>query len=177
MKYNYVEGSGPIPCRYTGVTKMKTKVCSGCRRRKPLVDFPPDYFDAGRGKPHKNNRCKICKRRRQKEYLKNNPDIYKKHLLWAKNNIEKVRKYGRECAHRRNVALRNELLNHYSNGTCKCALCGEKRVACLSIDHINGGGNQHRKSIRAEGTVFYWWLKKNNFPKGFRIICMNCQFV
>ena len=67
-----------------------------------------------------------------------------------------------------------EVLTHYSEGPLACCECGEKRLACLSIDHINGGGNQHRKEVK---TDFYHWLRHQGFPSGYRVLCMNCQFV
>ena len=48
---------------------------------------------------------------------------------------------------------------------------------CLSIDHINGDGYKRRTIERKHGgTDFYRWLIKNNFPEGFQVLCMNCQF-
>ena len=70
-----------------------------------------------------------------------------------------------------------QVISHYSQGLNKCALCDEKRLVCLTIDHIKGGGNKHRKEIKvASGTSFARWLIVNNFPEGYRILCMNCQF-
>lgn len=57
-------------------------------------------------------------------------------------------------------------------GGFKCACCGETEEVFLSIDHINGGGGKHRREI---GNGLYGWLKKNNFPPGFQVLCMNCQ--
>ena len=74
--------------------------------------------------------------------------------------------------------LKLEVLSHYSNGTKRCVRCGESRPACLSIDHINGGGTKHRAEVvKASGNGFYRWLRKNNFPQGYQTLCMNCQFV
>jgi hypothetical protein len=56
---------------------------------------------------------------------------------------------------------------------CKC--CKTDILEFLSIDHINGGGIQHRKLIGGNGAGFYRWLIKNNFPEGFRVLCMNCN--
>lgn len=66
------------------------------------------------------------------------------------------------------------VMTHYSHGLMECE-CGESRIQCLTIDHINGGGNKHRKEV-GEGVTFYRWLIKNNFPEGFRVLCMNCNF-
>lgn len=62
-------------------------------------------------------------------------------------------------------------------GGLKCACCGETRIEFLSIDHIAGGGNKHRREITGTcGTRFYGWLKKNNYPEGYQVLCMNCNF-
>jgi hypothetical protein len=58
-----------------------------------------------------------------------------------------------------------------------CSRCGFSDRRALSIDHINGGGNEHRKKIKAAGTAFYVWLVRNKFPQGFQTLCMNCQFI
>ncbi len=62
-----------------------------------------------------------------------------------------------------------KILTHYG---LACACCGEKDLTCLSIDHVKGGGNQHRKDI---GGDFYCWLIRNNFPEDFRTLCFNCN--
>jgi hypothetical protein len=55
-----------------------------------------------------------------------------------------------------------------------CVCCGESVVQFLSLDHINGGGNKHRKEV-GTGIGFYRWLKRNNFPEGFQTMCHNCN--
>ena len=72
--------------------------------------------------------------------------------------------------------LRTMILMWYG-GRCEC--CGENRDEFLCIDHINGGGNKHRNEIsggkKMASYKFYLWLKRNNFPEGFRILCANCN--
>lgn len=83
-----------------------------------------------------------------------------------------------ENARRHKVKLKETIVRHYSNGSMMCAWCTEGRMPCLSIDHIEGGGNAHRKSILVSaGQNFYQWLKAEGFPEGFRVLCMNCQFI
>lgn len=63
-------------------------------------------------------------------------------------------------------------------GGPKCACCGETEPLFLSIDHVNGGGNAHRKAIKAAGEAgggFYQWLKKKGYPPGFQVLCQNCN--
>lgn len=55
--------------------------------------------------------------------------------------------------------------------------CADTEVAVLSIDHILGGGNKHRKQLGVGcGTPFYQWLIRSRFPTGYRVLCMSCQF-
>lgn len=62
--------------------------------------------------------------------------------------------------------------NHYGN---ICVCCGENNIKFLTIDHINGGGNRHRKQINRTGNKFYEWLIKNDFPIGYQTLCYNCN--
>lgn len=71
------------------------------------------------------------------------------------------------------VRQRQEVLLHYSDGELKCKCCGEKEYKFLSIDHINGGGNQHRKSLGSK--YIYSWLKQNGYPDGYQVLCHNCN--
>ena len=70
--------------------------------------------------------------------------------------------------------LKLEISSHYSSNL-KCNSCGFSDIRALSIDHIKGNGNKHRKAIGHMD--FYQWIKKNNFPKGFQVLCFNCQWI
>lgn len=68
-----------------------------------------------------------------------------------------------------------EALRMYGGTTCAC--CGETHIEFLCIDHINGGGMAHRRTIGAYiGNNFYRWLKSHGYPLGFRVLCVNCNF-
>jgi len=93
---------------------------------------------------------------------------------WRAKHHDLVRKEDNE--HKRRIRL--QVLTHYSNGeTPSCACCGETYIEFLAIDHVDGGGTKHRKEIKVNGgTGFYQWLKQNNYPEGFRVLCHNCNF-
>jgi len=59
-------------------------------------------------------------------------------------------------------------------GGAKCNCCGETELKFLTVDHINNDGAAHRK-ITGIGNNFFLWLRKNNFPSGFQILCFNCN--
>ena len=112
------------------------------------------------------------------------------HQRWVQEHQEQQKEYKRKyyLEHRERNKLRNreysvryhhrqkiEVLSHYSNSDIPCCLvCGEGRIACLSIDHIHGGGYQHRKSLMGN---FYSWLKRQEYPEGYQTLCMNCQAI
>ena len=74
--------------------------------------------------------------------------------------------------------LKTEILTHYGWGRLACVKCGESRLACLSIDHIDGKGNRQRQNVALRAsTDYYKWLKNNDYPQGLQTLCMNCQFV
>lgn len=66
--------------------------------------------------------------------------------------------------------IREEVIAHYGG---KCACCSESAFEFLAIDHLEGGGKEHRKQLK--GTHIEVWLKANQFPKGFRVLCHNCN--
>jgi hypothetical protein len=65
--------------------------------------------------------------------------------------------------------FRDEVFTHYGE-VCSC--CGERESAFLTIDHIDGGGTKHVKTL---DKGFYHWLVANGFPSGFRTLCFNCN--
>jgi len=79
----------------------------------------------------------------------------------------------------RAIALKIEVLTYYGNGKCACTMCGYDNLAALSIDHINGNGCEHRRTLGNynAGGRFYSWLKRGGFPTGYQTLCMNCQWV
>lgn len=74
------------------------------------------------------------------------------------------------------TSLKTIVIDHYSNHMNKCTCCGESNLMFLTIDHTNNDGANHRKVIGVTGLGFYRWLVKNNFPEGFGVMCMNCNF-
>ena len=72
--------------------------------------------------------------------------------------------------------IRLIVVDHYSKGTLSCRCCGEKHFDFLTIDHVYGGGNKHRKKLGGCRSL-YIWLIKQKFPKGYQILCFNCNCV
>lgn len=122
----------------------------------------------------RRNRLKTDKeyRERKNQQSKNN---YWKHREKRLEYFQKHKKERNLYARNNNKQIKLEVLNYYSNGSMSCNCCGEKELHFLSIDHIDGGGNRLSK-IQGVGTNLYKWLRRNEFPKGFQVLCMNCNF-
>lgn len=76
-------------------------------------------------------------------------------------------------------SLKLETFHHYGgNKGIQCVCCGESELTFLSLDHIGGGGGKHRRSLSQSGIggTFYQYLKRNGFPPGYRLLCMNCNW-
>lgn len=79
----------------------------------------------------------------------------------------------------RRVALKSEVFSYYCGGRphCQCPGCFVTVLTFLSIDHINGDGHNHlnKKGKKLEGPSLLVWLKRNNYPEGFQVLCFNCN--
>ena len=94
-------------------------------------------------------------------------------------------KYNRDPKNKEHLrTLRKDRQTRYKDaayaayGGYVCACCGITHVEFLSIDHVHGDGAAHRKIVKGTGTgmTLYVWLKSHDYPSGFRILCMNCNF-
>ena len=136
---------------------MLTKTCVKCNKEKPLNCFTIDR----RSSDDYLHQCKDCLHiYRVKDYAINRERI----------NFRR-RQYQQE--------IKLEVFNHYTNNNihCQCpsGKCTETHLEFMSIDHINGGGTKHRKIVGGSGFYTYIWLKKNNYPSGYRVLCYNCN--
>ena len=91
-----------------------------------------------------------------REYYKNLPKERKKKY------VEKNKRYRRR--------VRIKAIQHYGG---KCACCGETHIEFLCFDHINNDGAKHRKQMPDRSIAP--WLRRNKYPKGFRVLCHNCN--
>jgi len=67
-----------------------------------------------------------------------------------------------------------ETFEHYGGAHCLC--CGENHFEFLTLDHIGGGGAEHKRQLAVSGGyALYRRLKKQGFPSGLRVLCWNCN--
>ena len=91
------------------------------------------------------------------------------HQRRYRNNKEERLATTRKCVQEKKDKLYN-LLGGY---TCRC--CGETEPMFLTIDHVNGGGANHRKSLSSNSIYFGNLLKDPEVASKYQVLCSNCN--
>lgn len=135
-----------------------TKIRSGCGIEKSIANFSKKSIS----RDGYNWDCRAC--------TKTDWDN------WSK--VEENRQYIKAEARKRNANRRDIVIGHYSNEKfiCACLGCGENTREFLCLDHINGFGNEHSRSLGGSCGSMYNWVIQNNFPDMFQVLCFNCNF-
>jgi hypothetical protein len=173
--------------------------CPVCTLHKPLSEFNK----LGGKRSHLyDSFCKLCRREyentrrrgnddhRQKENQRRHTDQhraknraylkeYYKRLTpeQRKQRQENSKKYANsDRARARRTINRRELrlafIEHYG-GKCQC--CGETTIEFLTIEHVNGGGRQERKTMNSEHLMRK--LRREGWPDDgkYSVLCFNCN--
>ena len=88
-------------------------------------------------------------------------------------------KYCAECrdtrTHEYRDRVRADFITAYGG---KCACCGETEPKFLSLDHIHGGGNKHRRETGRSGWRLWKLLRDLDYPQDeYQLLCYNCNMV
>jgi hypothetical protein len=129
-----------------------------CFNHQRIKQFENREFGGGRPKVEGGSERLIRQREAQARFRANNPRV--------------------DVQYRQQLKI--QVCTHYGyNGELKCAWngCEWTDIRVLSIDHINGGGTEHRKQIGGGGAVLYGWLIEQGFPNGYQTLCMNHQWI
>ena len=151
-----------LTTRSFGMTLSKR--CTRCGESKPLSEF---WVERRRSDGRKGicAACSIIASRVQ--YRKNPQARVRDSKEWRKRNLERANATQSARITRRRLAV----IAGYGG---KCICCGESDEVFLTVEHVNGGGRQHRKGRCSD------WLYKlildGNFPPEYTILCMNCNW-
>jgi hypothetical protein len=150
-----------------------TRICVVCGDEKPIKNFRgrgQKYLIDGTKHIYRSDTCRGCVR---KQRLQSGmcPNCLRptKPAPGFKKCAACVEVQRKSLQRHRQINL-NAALKHY--GTT-CNYCGQSDPAYLTIDHINGGGVQFRKT--ASFDTMPNWLRRNNYPDGFQTLCFNCN--
>lgn len=110
------------------------------------------------------------KEKRHNYYLANKERSKLQSREWMNKHREEHKEWRKLWSRKYRLNKKIEVLKHYGG---KCICCGESEIDFLTIDHPDGGGNKHRKEIGTKN--MFYWLKMNKFPKGYQVMCFNCN--
>ena len=140
------------------------KRCPTCGEEKPHAAFHRHRQRADGC----SGLCKDCSNARRKtRYEATRQESNDRQREYNAANREKIR----ASVVRRYHEIRNAVLRAYGGDPPSCACCGETIHAFLTLDHVNGDGADHRRSVGN-----YWlWFQRNGYPPGFQVLCANCN--
>jgi len=193
-RHHYNQSPERKASRSTPEFKAKQKKYESSSRRKELNKAWELTPKAKATRKKHNSSPKRKAKRKEPEVMLKVQAWQRKYDLDPKNRSRK-KKYA-HSSHRlaRRKTIRDEIrlkvLQRYSKKHSKsdipcCRCCEEKsHVDFLALDHIAGRKEMDSdtklvklgySSLKREDSLQYW-IKKNNFPKGFQILCHNCNY-
>ena len=166
---------------------MADPTCRVCGKTKTFDDFPKNAVDyactACRGeyaaKKYHERRAKMSAEElsAHKAKINNRQNKARKARLSSMPDAELIefRKKQNEKGRISAQAVKDEVYAAYGGYICAC--CGETEKAFLSIDHIYNDGAEHKRRENLQtGEQMHRWIKRHNFPPGFQVLCMNCNW-
>jgi DNA repair exonuclease SbcCD ATPase subunit len=132
-----------------------TQECSKCHKIKSITEFRKDQ-----------HYCKDCQLTYAREYIKTIP---KEKRQWYRRT-EDIKGQNKRRSIKAQL-LKVEMITAYG-GCCSC--CGETEIKFLTLEHLEGGGNEHRRQLYKSNRTWQD-LKNRNWPKGHTVLCWNCQ--
>lgn len=135
---------------------METVTCSedGCSR--PVLALGLCSAAYARSRRNRPGRCRYC-----------GGDL-------AASSSANGRTHDRCLANRRVLwaTYRDAIIDAYG---AACSCCGETGREFLTIDHVDGGGSQHRLSLGSGNRRVMLDIIARGFPPEFQVQCFNCN--
>jgi hypothetical protein len=157
-------------------------LCSGCSQRAVAVGV-----NTRTGKPFRVcEQCRDANKQRQQERRQKRLDeglcyLCGKHPQQFNRRLcgQCRQKYINSTRVSTRVTAKVQAMEAYGGVVCNC--CSESELMMLTIDHVYNNGAEHRKASSYNGRSIncnngiYGWLRKNNYPEGFQVLCFNCN--
>jgi len=161
----YLEKRQGVVCRKHGIEKEADGYRFFCRACS--LEYSRKYRERDRGVRRPSTRIYNVR-----YYSQNKVRLRAKNREYARANRDRLNAQARD----RHRQIRYEVLSYYSQGTLRCACCEIADYEFLTIDHANGDGAKHRRETPTVRTALAAWLRRNGFPEGFQVLCLNCNF-
>jgi hypothetical protein len=149
-----------VPCAF-----LTGKRCCFCKQFKSLTDF---HNQSG-SNDGKQGKCKSCAKDYRRLWYSTHP-----HRLEWRRSMDKpdVRRRIEKRRRLRHWNLRLEMIAAYGG---KCSCCGINDPQFLTLEHLKGGGREHRRRLHKSGNI-YLELKNLGWPKeDYTCLCFNCN--
>lgn len=137
------------------------KQCSKCKEWKETTEF----WKYKRFKDGLACYCKSCKKVLDREW-------YKKYKESPANTLAE-RERSRLKANARHDRIKTAVLEKFG-GICK--KCGFSDPRALQIDHANGDGYQHRKTLKGGYCSYLLQVLKDETDR-YQLLCANCNWI
>ena len=157
-------------CNKCGLTKDLThyrESKTGYRRR-----VCNECMDEAAVKWQQDNRNRLLKWRKD-YYQKNRAKQIAAASKWNKDHPVRFK----EITTTRYQKLRDEAMAAYGGQICACCSQYENEPWFLCLDHVDNDQTKYEKELGRPhvGLFLVTWLKKNNYPEGFQVLCHCCN--
>jgi hypothetical protein len=92
----------------------------------------------------------------------------------SKSDISAIMKKKRDDLKLEVFTEYSKLVSNKKIPCCACCLLND-HIDFLSIEHIDGKTSRSSGQKNLTGPQLNSWLKRNNFPNTFHILCHNCN--
>lgn len=143
---------------------MNTKKCNICAREKDLGEF----YNRKGTKDGRAYRCKSCNYKYNKGWFKK----VDRHSVYSRN-------YRNRLKEKAFMVISDSLICQKHEEWKCCNPDSDLYIRCLTLDHINDDGNEHRNEIDLRGVKIYNWVLKHpqEAKEKLQILCMNAQII
>lgn len=94
--------------------------------------------------------------------------------IWQRAYFKANKERHHKTLRRHKDKLLNEFFDHYGHA---CTCCGEADKRFLSIEHLLGGGNAHKRKLKrssVDSTIRD--IRNSGWPPIYTTLCFNCNF-
>ena len=168
-----------------GIPKGKKKLTDE-EIKANKITFQKKYNASEKGKVSSLKYRNKTENKIRKKELSQRPERKAQQRQWY---LEYNTEERRENTSKKRQMTRLKILKKYSKNLSNsnipcCRCCGlDNHANFLAIDHITGRKEMDSNpelvklgySSELKGVMLHEWIIKNNFPKGFQILCHNCN--
>lgn len=171
LKQQAFEAYGGVKCAWPGCNETRLDVLSldhiaqdGAERRRQGEPGGRQLYARLKSQGYPPGYRALCRNHNWKAWLEHRKKTHNRSLKRKKQRQSRK-------------AIKIEVLRAYGGGEIRCAECGETDIDVLSIDHVYGGGCEHRRKIQTFCLQAY--LRQQGFPDKelYQVLCRNCNWL